>query len=41
MIVLMYAILPIIRFAIDSIPIEDEILVIDEILRMEVEFSKG
>lgn len=41
MIVLMYAILPIIRFAIDSIPIEGEILVIDEILRMEVEFSKG
>lgn len=37
----MYAILPIIRFAIDSIPIEGEILVIDEILRMEVEFSKG
>lgn len=32
----MYAI-----FAIDSIPIEGEILVIDEILRMEVEFSKG
>lgn len=27
----MYAILPIIRFAIDSIPIEGEILVIDEI----------
>lgn len=37
----MYAILPIIRFAIDSIPIEGEILVIDEILRMKVEFSKG